>query len=150
MVCYEGIFFDEDTSELIHSLEKNRLSEVNDVLHCTFKFLPKVDEIFDDIVGQEFELFLLGYGNDGQNSGFEVQLSEKLVPYYINYEEGNPDILKVPHITTSLAKHAKPVNTKNLHFEPLDKPIKIIGRFGYWIKNQDRSFLSFEPLFREK
>ena len=54
--------------------------------------------------------------------------------------------LKVPHITISLAKGARAIDTKNLCFKKLKKPIKIKGRFGFWIKKDDFEFLSFEEI----
>ena len=130
MLSYEGIFFEGDALKIIHSLEVEQLDKINDEIHCTFKYHPSEEEIFDEIVGKSFEVFLIGYGNDGVNSGFQVQLSDELMPYYINYDEQNPDTLKVPHITASLSEGAKASNTKNLKFKPLEKPIKIVGKFG--------------------
>ena len=150
MLSYEGIFFEEDIVNIIHSLEKEKLARVNDEIHCTFKYHPNNNEIFDEIVGQVFEIYLVGYGNDGQNSGFEILLPEELREYYINFDEQNPDVLKVPHITASLAEGAKASNTKNLDFKPLEKPIKLIGRFGYWIKDENNEYLSFEPYAKNK
>ena len=150
MLSYEGIFFEGDVVELIHSLENEKLEKVNDELHCTFKYHPTDDEIFDEIVGKTFEIYLIGYGNDGENSGFSVLLPQELMEYYINFDEQNPTILKVPHITTSLAEGAKASNTKNLSFKPLEKPIKLIGRFGYWIKDENNEYLSYEPYLKSK
>ena len=115
MLSYEGIFFEADMVDLIHSLETEKLARVNDEIHCTFKYHPTTDEIFNDIVGRTFEVYLIGYGNDGQNSGFEILFSDELKDYYINYDEQNPTVLKVPHITASLAEGAKASNTKNLN-----------------------------------
>lgn len=130
---------------IIYSLENKKLARVNDEIHCTFKYHPNNSEIFNEIVGQVFEVYLVGYGNNGQNSGFEVSLPEELREYYINFDEQNPDLLKVPHITVSLAEGAKASNAKNLDFKPLEKPIKLVGKFGYWIKDEDNEYLSFEP-----
>ena len=55
-------------------------------------------------------------------------------------------MLKIPHITVSISKNAKAVNTKNLKFVPLEKPVKVIGTFGYWVKADAQEFLSFEPI----
>ena len=150
MLSYEGIFFEDDMVDIIHSLETETLTKVNDKLHCTFKYHPTNDEIFNDIVGKTFEVLLIGYGNDGQNSGFEILLPEELKKYYINYDEQNPNILKVPHITASLAEGAKASNTKNLNFKPLEKPVKLVGRFGYWIKGENEEYLSYEPYSKGK
>ena len=64
--------------------------------------------------------------------------------FYINYDEENLNILKVPHITASLANNAKASNTKNLKFIPLENPVKLVGRFGYWIKDEDNEYVSYE------
>ena len=79
------------------------------------------------------------------NSGFQISLPEELMPFYINYDEQNPDVLKVPHITASLAEGTKASNTKNLEFKPLEKPIRIVGKFGYWIKDGNNEHLSYDP-----
>lgn len=104
MLSYEGIFFESDMVNLIHSLDIEKLPKVNDKIHCTFKYHPSEDEIFNDIVGKSFEVFIIGYGNDGMNSGFQILLPDELLPYYINYDEQNPNVLKVPHITVSLSE----------------------------------------------
>lgn len=150
MVSYQGIFFEKDMAELIHSQEKEKLEIVNDEIHCTFKYHPVDNEIFNEIVGEYFEVYLIGYGNDGQNSGFEISLPKDLKSYYINYDEDNPSVLKVPHITASLARNAKASNTKNLKFIPLEKPIKLVGRFGYWIKDENNGYISYEPFYKNK
>ena len=150
MLSYEGIFFENDIVDLIHSLESNQLSRVNDEIHCTFKYHPSDEEIFDDIVGKYFEVYIIGYANDGQNSGFELLLPDELRDYYINYDEQNPNQLKVPHITASLSEDASASNTKNLSFVPLEKPIKVVGRFGYWIKEENNEYLSFEKQKKEE
>ena len=145
MVNYEGIFFDENVVKLIQTLEENKLTNVNDELHCTFKYKPSNDEIFNELVGKEFEVYLIGYGNDGMNSGFEVLLPSELINYYINFDEQSSNKLKTPHITTSLAEVAMAANTKNLNFKKLQQPVKLIGKFGYWIKDEKGEYLSFEP-----
>lgn len=144
MVKYEGIFFDKLTEEVIIKNEEMHLDYFNDNLHITFKYNPLENEIFDDIVGNFYEVELIGYGCNNENSGFEVRLPNELKKYYINFDEVNKEKLKTPHITTSLSKEAVAMNTKNLNFVPLKKPIRLKGRFGYWIKDNDREYLSFE------
>ena len=143
MVNYEGIFFEGESADIIRSLDIKELPITNDLFHCTFKYRPRDDEIFDEIVGMEIEVLIIGYGNDGHNSGFAVQLPNDITKYYINYDEKD-NKLKIPHITASLAKGAKAVNTKNLTFVPLKKPIKIKGRFGYWIIEGNRQYVSYD------
>ena len=99
MISYEGIFFNEETSQFIHSLEKPQLEITNDIIHCTFKYHPNDDELFDELAGKEIEVLLIGYANYGHNSRFKIKLPDEINPYYINYDEQNPTILKTPHIT---------------------------------------------------
>lgn len=114
MISYEGIFFEKETSDTIHSLESKQLNNTNDIIHCTFKYHPTEDEIFDELVGKTFDIYLIAYANDGNNS-----LPEELIKYYINYDEENPSQLKIPHITASLALNTTASNTKKLDFKPL-------------------------------
>jgi hypothetical protein len=144
MIKYEAIFLDEESINLIHELEENKLDRVNDEIHLTLKYKPKDNEIFNDIVGKEFDMYLIGYANDGMNSGFEIELTEELKPYYINYDEINTTTLKKPHITASLSNEAEAVNTKNLNFIKLPQKYKVKGRFGYWIEDDDKEYLSFK------
>lgn len=150
MINYEGLFFEKEMVNLIHSLEKPMLDKTNDEIHCTFKYHPSDEEIFNDIVGKTFEVYLIGYGNDGQNSGFSVLLPDELHNYYINYNDEEKTILNIPHITASLTENAKASNTKNLSFTTLENPIKLVGKFGYWIKEEDKEYLSYEPYIQNK
>lgn len=143
-------FFVLETCYTIHQLESTKLDKVNDEIHCAFKYHLTNDEIFDEIVGKEFEVYLIEYGNNGQNSGFEVLIPNKLKEYYINYNEQNPEILKIPHINASLANKAKTVNSKKLNFKRLENPIKLIRSFGYWIKENGNQYVSYEPFLETK
>ena len=78
MVHYEGIFFDKKTQDYIISLDKNKLPVLNDEIHCTFKPKPTNEELFDELLGQEIEIELIGYGSDGKNSGFEVKIPKNI------------------------------------------------------------------------
>ena len=144
MVHYEGIFFeDEEALKTIFKLEKKHLPIIHDKIHCTFKYNPNDNEIFDNIVGNTYEINLISYGCDNENSGFEIELPEELLSYYINYDEDNPQKLKKSHITTSISETAKAKNTKNLNFKPLDKPYTIKGKFGYWIEDGKKEYVSY-------
>lgn len=144
MVKYEGLFFDKESIDIIKSLEKNKLEFINDEIHCTFKYKPNNNEIFNDIVGKEFEVYLVGYGSDGMNSGFEIELPKELLKYYINYEEDGSK-LKIPHITASISKDAKSNNTKNLKFIPLPRKYKVKCKFGFSIiDDNENEYLSYD------
>lgn len=144
MVVYEGIFFDEENVKKLLEYEKEPLEKVIDYIHITFKFKPSYEEIFNDIVGKFFEIKIIGYACDGKNSGFEIEIPHDLKKYYIHHEYKNRNIPIIPHITTSISLDSKPVNTKNLEFIPLEKPVMIKGRFGYWINDNGEEYLSFE------
>ena len=143
MIHYEGIFLDEKSIKIVRSLEKTVLDEINDEIHLTLKYKPVGDEVFNELLNKEFDLYLTGYGNDRENSGFEVMLPDELKPYYINYDEDNPKVLKIPHITSSIKTGAISSNTKKLKFRKLDKPVKVHGRFGFWIKEIDKEYAVF-------
>ena len=46
----------------------------------------------------------------------------------------DPSKLKIPHITVSISDSGKP---------KIDKPIKLRGRLGYFIKDDDRGYIFF-------
>lgn len=150
MLSYEGIFFEGEALDVIYSLEERNLGCFNDEIHCTFKYHPNDKEIFNQIVGKSFDIYIIGYGNDGKNSGFSLLLPDELKQYYINFDENDPSMLKIPHITVSLSEGAKASNTKNLKFKKLKKPVKVTGRFGFWIKEEDKEYLSYKPYYQNK
>lgn len=144
MLSYEGIFFEGESLKLIQSLEKTHLPIVNDEIHLTFKYHPSENEIFNELIGKEIEVEIIGYACDGQNSGFEIKLPDEIIPYYINYDEKDPSKLKKPHITVSINEGAKAVNTQYLNFEKIPLPYKVKGKFGYWIKDNGKEYISYE------
>ena len=148
MVIYEGIFFDVEVSKFLRSIEGEVLPITNKILHCTFKFRPEGSQLFDEIVGEEVEVLVTGYGCDGKNSGFLVELPELALKYYINYD--NEENLKPAHITVSLAPGAKAVDTANLEFRKLSKPFSIKGRFGYFVKEGKNQFISYNQQGHQK
>ncbi|MBR2712717.1 MAG: hypothetical protein IKE73_03315 [Bacilli bacterium] len=142
MISYEGIFFEEESEKLLYSLEEVHLPIINDKYHCTFKYHPSNEEIFNELVGKEIEVQLVGYACNGRNSGFLIKLPEYIEKYYINIDNG----IKIKsHITTSIEKDAEPYDTKNLDFKPLPKIINIKGKFGYFIKESDKEYISYKP-----
>lgn len=154
MVNYMGIFFEEEEVKKIKAVEPVNLNNQNDSLHCTFKYRPSLDEIraMDEVVGQEITVYLIGYGCDGQNSGFEIAFDEAFNQYYFNTEVKDGEVVyKKKHITVSLADGAKPVNTKDLNFERLHEPIAITGRLGYWIVGKNiQAHISYDKALTEE
>lgn len=150
MVRYMGIFFEGEQAELIKSLQPTKLEKTNDEIHCTFKYRPTNEELIDNLVGQEVKVSLIGYGCDGNNSGFEVSFDESYNRYYINYFDDKKDenglpLLKPKHITASLTEGAVASHTKDLDFVKFVEPILVTGRFGYWIDDEDgHAHISYE------
>lgn len=75
---------------------------------------------------------------------FELALPDDIVQYYINYENKEGGKLKVPHITVSLGKDAKAVDTYKLDFVSLKRPFVLVGKFGYLIKDGKNEFVSYD------
>lgn len=144
MVEYFGIFVDNQDIEKIIKNEKNTLEKQPNNFHCTFAYKPKNIEMFNDIIGKNIDILLIGYGCDGKNSGFKVSFPNDMKKYFLNADkEGN---LKVPHITTSLSKTGKAINTANLKFEDIEESVVIKGKFGAFVVENNKRYISFEKI----
>ena len=119
-VEFAGIFFEEGSLalEVLKRLEGDRyLGPIRTTTHCTFSYHPSDEQVefLNQIVGDTIDIELIGYGNDGKNSGFLINIvSEGYSDYYLHRNrKGNP-ICK--HITMSIDKEngASAVNTKYL------------------------------------
>lgn len=142
MIEYIGIFIDENDAKKILKNEKVKLERRPNNFHCTMQYMPKDLSFFNDVIGQEVTISLTGYGCDGDNSGFRVDFPDNIKKYFLNTDkEGN---LKVPHITTSLSKKGKAVNTMNLQFDNLENIIFVRGKFGFFVKERGKGYISFE------
>ena len=42
MLSYEGIFFEADMDDLIHSLETEKLAKINEEIRCTFNIIQQL------------------------------------------------------------------------------------------------------------
>lgn len=56
MLSYEEIFFDENALKIIKANELYHLPILNDIIHCTFKYHPLENEIFDELVEKNLKL----------------------------------------------------------------------------------------------
>ncbi len=148
MINYEGLFFEGEDLEKILSLEETKLDIINDLIHCTFKYKPTNDEIFDEIVGKYFDVDIIGYGCNGKNSGFIILIEEILKKYYLNTDSEGKHI--EPHITTSIKEGEDPLNTKDMVFNLYKSPIRIKGRFGYYIKDvNEKAYVSYKQFKKQ-
>lgn len=120
-VIYEG-FFVKPNVELESKLEKDI-----EFKHITTQFKP--EKSHEDLYGIEVNFIATKYGNDGINEGYKVKA--------LNIE--NNELLELynqipnPHITLSVSKDGKPVNTSKLNFEPIGEEIIIPCIFGGFI-----------------
>ena len=125
---YVGCFVLRDALLQKMSLIKgHRLDKIIQYPHITFEYKPT--EIDEELFGQEIEIVAFAYGNDGQNEGLKVELNsqneciEKMISN-----------IRIPHITVSVCKTGKPVNTSELEFHPIE-PFKLKGKYGGYCKN---------------
>ena len=130
---FQGIFFDDEVQRNLINMQSNGLEKnVND-MHITFKF-GKIEKYPQEFIGKDFKVKLVGYASDGKNSGFSVELPDELSKFY----KGSSN----PHITVSIGKvngeFGKPVNTGKLDFKPLDIPVQISGKLGYFIYDKGK------------
>ncbi len=80
--------------------------------HVTLAFNPTDEQSreLNRYVGMEVECAVTGYGNDGNNEGYSVELP-KTLPYFNKAR---------PHITLSVSNKSKPVKTGFIDFKPID------------------------------
>lgn len=142
MIEYIGIFIDENDTNKILQNEGTALEKRPNNFHCTMQYMPKDLNFFYDVIGQEVVIALTGYGCDGNNSGFRVEFPDNIKKYFLNTDkDGN---LKIPHITTSLSKKGKAVDTMNLNFHDLENAVLVRGRFGLFMRESGKGYISFE------
>ena len=116
-ILYWGIFFPATEMEKLSHLS-HPLDRVIDNPHITFDFKPKTADF--SLIGKKAAVIVDGYASDGMNEGVSVILPDEVARAYKNSAR--------PHITLSVAKDGKPVNTRNLKFETVD-PIELTGVF---------------------
>ena len=127
-VIYTGIFFNKTVGEntILNSVVLEKGIEYP---HVTFKFRPSESELkkFVTIAGEVSTVACTAYGIDNDNEGYLVDIvnaSFKMKEAFYKIE--------VPHITTGLGTNGKAVNTRFLEFKPIDPPILLAGRFGFF------------------
>lgn len=126
-VLYEGLFVDK---EELHQKIQPQLERPIEKPHVTTFFRPKeARQLNLDSLGSGARIMAVGYGNDGKNEGLLVRV-----------EADDPaiqkacDALKTPHITLSVSRDGRPVNTAFLEFTPLEEPFEINGNYGFYIR----------------
>ncbi len=115
-MIYEAFFIQEN---LESTLEKEVINK-----HITTSFRPK--NTHKELYGKEAIFNIVGYGNNNVNEGFKVELvsceDERLRELFNN--------INIPHITLSISKMDKAVDTAKLDFNPVDTVQTVTGKFG--------------------
>lgn len=90
--------------------------------HVTVSYRP--DFVDQSLFGTAVRVRVVGYGSDEENEGLRVELStrdkrlEKLLR-----------AIELPHITLSISKTGKSVNTRSLNFTAV-APFELLGKYG--------------------
>lgn len=117
-IVYEGFF--------VQGSLNSTLSKDIEYKHITTEFRPAITH--EHLYGQQAKFIVTGYGNDEVNEGYTVEMiscdSDELRELYEN--------IALPHITLSTSAEGKPVNTKNIEFEPTEE-FTILTKFGGYI-----------------
>lgn len=120
---YIGCFFSQEVIlEKAAQYHGDRLYRRISSPHVTFAFRP--DTIPYEAFGCPVTVKVVSYGCDGENEAFGVEfeeLPEILLPLSRQ--------IKVPHITISVSRTGKPVNSSYISYEPI-APFTLQGVFG--------------------
>lgn len=120
---YIGCFFDANQLwAAVAPISPRRLDRPVEAPHVTFVYRPA--QVDTRLFGRAVSVRVVGYGNDGRNEGLRVEvLTEE--PALQNLARQIP----VPHITLSVSRQGRPVDTAGLTFSPVE-PFRLTGRFG--------------------
>lgn len=140
---YHGIFFDKDEIAATKShigIDMPSLPNIIERPHVTFGFRIKPVDGFDELCvaypNSDGLVLIIGYGNDGGNEGFLVQIDSEIADFYQGQVAGRDEKGNVyAHITISYdkAKGRKPVDTGSIKFNRINGfPVTTFGRFGYF------------------
>lgn len=126
---YIGCFVDRgQLMEIVNKICSQRLDRIIKHPHVTFIFRPEtVDE---SLFGKQLEVTVTGYGNDGKNEGVKVEL--RCADPKISQMIGQ---IKVPHITISVDKSSRSVDTAGLDFKEVESAV-LKATFGGYIHMQ--------------
>lgn len=99
-VSYVGIFVEHMQGELSKDIPNQ---------HITLAYKPN-EEVFNELLrhlGEEYQISIIGYGNDGKNEGLLVEIPEN-IPYYGAEQK---------HITLSINTTSSAVKTGFIKFD---------------------------------
>lgn len=122
-VKYCGCFLDpQAVKKGLDGVLRNVLYRQIPDLHITFAYRP--DSVPWDEMGKEVRVNVVGYGNDGENEALLVEFAE--VPAGLQELAAR---IAVPHITLSVSREGRSVNSRWLEFTPI-APYTLTGIFG--------------------
>lgn len=131
---YVGVFFDQKELQN-HAdywavrLHKKRLEKIIMKPHVTFEYRPEITD--ETLFEKEVTFRVTGYGNDGKNEGFSVQMLSDSKPLLERYNK-----IAVPHITLSISEDSEAVYTSRLKFEEIP-PFEIKGIYAAEYMQED-------------
>lgn len=125
MIEYIALFIenDEDIKKLKQN-EQSPLIKLPKNYHVTFEYKPQNIEKYNEILNKRFEIRVVGYASNGENSAFKVEFPKDLNMFY-NRRTNNGELV-TPHITMSMGKSGKAVNSCYLKFDNIS-PFKVAG-----------------------
>lgn len=124
-IIYTGLFIDENEKKKLLAIGKTHLSKIIADPHVTLFFKPGFEKEYRKLWGKKAVVEVVGYANDGKNEGVLVKVKAEDPQLQELFEKE----VKVPHITISVAKDGKPVDTAKLDFHPCE-PTKLEATFG--------------------
>lgn len=89
--------------------------------HVTFGFKTEMPQMPG--INDTYDITVAGYGCDGMNEGFQVEIPSELEKFYNG--------ANVKHITIGVANGGKPVDTANLSFEKIES-FTVQAKLGYF------------------
>ena len=159
IITYQAVFLDETSIKKLIEMQKEKLPKMPKDMHCTFKFMPsnkEIEEFSKVLLGKKVSLKVVGYSSNGKNSGFEIELEPEQELVYTNShivkkDETSKVERTTPHITVSMSKDAKAVDTGFLNFEPLQEPFEITGTGGFFVTDREKNTkgVIYEPISKQ-
>lgn len=122
-VIYTGVFVNnKDLERLLeeHGVQRIKLWREIPNTHVTIQYRP--EQVDESLFGNPVDVRVVGYGVNAQNEGLLVEIAcaneevQKLCKQ-----------IEVPHITLSVSKAGKPVNTRYVRFQPIQNPFTLSG-----------------------
>ena len=125
---FSGLFINP---EEIYSKVQPTLEKPVKHPHVTTAFRPESSQLLLEQIGSDAKIYAVGYGNDGKNEGLLVKVEAEDPEV-----QAACDALKTPHITLSTSRRGQAKNTAFLEFTPLEKPIDLTGKFGFFSQGE--------------